>query len=76
MSFQLVCCEDTILREIAIPELKQRDIAQTYRLAMQSDECSTMDWTKINRAIMERWSQSGLIRIKKMAHSGKCFAEP
>lgn len=75
MTCKLVACEDTLLREIAMPEMKQRDVAQTYRLAMESDEAPTMNWGNVNRAIMERWSKSGLIQIKKMAHSGKCFKE-
>lgn len=74
MKAEMILCESTILDEIGMKESKQRDIAQTYRLAMESSECSTIDWGKVNRAIMERWSKSGLIRIKEMAHSGRCFA--
>lgn len=74
MRIVMVDCQATILREIAMPESKQRDIAQTYRLAMESDECRTIDWKVVNTAIIERWSVAGLKRIKEMAHSGKCFA--
>ncbi len=73
MRVMMVDCVNTMLREIAMPEMKQRDVAQTYALAMRSDEAGTMDWGAVNRAIIERWSKSGLIRIKTMAHSGKCF---
>lgn len=73
MSFQLIDCETTILREITMPEVKRKDIAQTYRLIMESGESSKVDWGKINRAIIERWSKSGLIWIKQQAHSGKAF---
>ena len=58
--FQLCCCEDTMLQEIADVRLHRQDIAQTYRLAMESDERSRMDWGKVNRAIIERWSVAGL----------------
>lgn len=70
----MVGCEETLLQEIACPELKQRDIAQSYHLAIRSDEARTMDWGRVNRAIIARWSVSGLERIKQMALSGRCFA--
>lgn len=72
--FELMDCENVLLREIACKQSHQRDIAQTYRLAMESSEAKSMNWGNVNRAIMERWSKSGLIRIKEMAHSGRCFA--
>lgn len=74
MRAQLIDCEATILREIATDEIRQRDVAQTYRLAMDSTDAATLNWAKINAAIVARWSKSGLIAIKKSAHSGKCFA--
>jgi len=37
-------CENTILREIAMPEMKRRDVAQTYRLAWESLERDKIDW--------------------------------
>ena len=74
MKSELVDCENTILREIAMPEITERDVAQTYRLIMESSEIDKVDWGKINAAIMGRWSKTALIRIKTSAHSGKCFA--
>ncbi len=71
MRISMCDCVNTILREIAMPEMKRRDVAQSYALAMQSSE--QVDWAAINKAIIERWSMSGLIWIKKQAHSGKCF---
>ena len=73
MKIELCCCEDTILTEIAHKEFKQRDIAKTYWFCLQSKE--KINWGKINRAIIDRWSVAGLDRIKKMAWSGKCFEE-
>ena len=73
MKIQLCDCENTILREIAMPEMKRRDVAQTYRLAMESSERDKIDWGKVNKAIMDRWSKSGLIWIKTQAWNGKCF---
>ena len=72
--FELVDCEATILREIADPQMHQRDVSQTYRLILESSECDRVDWAKVNGAIIARWSRSGLLRIKTQAWSGKCFA--
>lgn len=69
MQFILMLAEESLLIDIANKSLKQKDIALTYRLAMGSGE--RIDWGKVNRAIRERWSRSGLIRIKEMAHRGK-----
>ena len=67
MLMELMCCTDVLLGEIQNKELHQKDIAQTYRLALKSTEQT--DWGKVNRAIIQRWSVSGLARIKNMAWS-------
>ena len=71
MRIELADCEATLLREIADGTLRQRDIAQTYALALRSSE--PVDWRKVNHAIVARWSFSGLERIKTLAWSGRCF---
>lgn len=73
--FELCDCENTLLREIRDKAFKQKSIAMTYALAMRSSEMKDglIDWAKVNQAIIGRWSNSGLERIKKMAHSGSCF---
>jgi len=63
--FELENITKTILSEIAMPKLKQSDIAKTYALAITSDE--KIDWSEINQAIITRWSRSGLNRVKQMA---------
>jgi len=73
LTIELSNCESTLLSEIGIKQLHQRDIAQTYALAMASSECDSIDWAKVNRAIIERWSRSGLVRVKEMAWSGRCW---
>jgi hypothetical protein len=70
---ELACCESVILNEIA-QGCNQKQIAQTYALAMRSSWPT--DWAKVNKAIIERWSFAGLNRIKNMAWSGKCFDKP
>jgi len=72
MRIELGNCTNTLLAEIQTPELTRRDIAQTYRLAMQSSE--PVDWAAVNAAIIARWSLSALEYIKRMAWSGRCFA--
>jgi len=66
--FNLVCCTQTILHEIA-NKATQKDIALTYAMALKSQAqgADKPDWSKINHAILDRWSMSGLERIKKWA---------
>ena len=70
---ELANCEATLLQEIAITELKRKDIAKTYALAMRSSECDSIDWAKVNQAIVKRWSIYALDYIKRLAWSGKCW---
>lgn len=70
---ELAMCTQTLLDEIDNHEMKQIDIAQTYCLALRSSEKT--DWKKVNQAIINRWSISGLKYIKKLAWSGKCFTK-
>ena len=65
-TMELLCCEDTILNEIEHKECKRKDIALTYYFCMVSLE--DIDWGKVNRAILERWSRSGLKYIKEEAY--------
>jgi hypothetical protein len=60
-----------LLTEIGQTEMKQRDVAQTYHLAMKSSVPTR--WPEVNAAIIRRWSKGGLEQIKSMAHSGTCF---
>jgi hypothetical protein len=68
--FELDDPEGTIERELA-EGLPQREIAKTYALALRKQ--GDVDWPRINRAIIERWSRTGLERIKKLAWSGRAF---
>lgn len=70
-TFELVAPEQVIEGEIA-DGMTQKEIAKTYALAMRV-RSSPVDWARINNAIIDRWSRSGLERVKKLAHSGKCF---
>jgi hypothetical protein len=73
MNIELAGCEALLMEEIGNPKMKRRDVAQTYALTLMSSDRDTVDWPKVNHAIMERWSKSGLIWIKKQACSCKCF---
>ena len=69
-TMELLCCEFTILNEIQQKECKRKDIALTYYLCMVSSEnidSENIDWKKVNEAIINRWSFSGLEYIKNEA---------
>lgn len=71
MTLELTNCTNMLLDEISNKKFKQKDISQTYALSLRSS--FPTNWKKVNQAIINRWSKSGLDRIKKMAWSGKCF---
>jgi hypothetical protein len=56
--------ERVLLEEIAMPQMRQADIALTYALALDAGE---VDWSTVNLAIIDRWSVSGLEHVKAMA---------
>ena len=64
---ELACCEMVMLNEIAQPDTKQKSLALTYAMSIASSEAMSIDWKKVNNAIISRWSRSGLERIKKQA---------
>lgn len=69
--FVLCNCEETILSEIAAKGSTRRDVALTYRMALCSPERrSSIDWAKVNGAIIDRWSPSALQWIKREAWKG------
>lgn len=71
LRIELANCERMLLEEIADKRMKRRDVAQTYALAMKSSE--TVDWAKVNAAIIARWSKSALLWVKEQAWTGKAF---
>jgi hypothetical protein len=56
---------ETLLEEINVLKLTQEDVAITYALALRDRD--NVDWPRVNAAIVERWSLSGLKRIKRVA---------
>ena len=62
---QLMDCEAVLLSEIADKRMKRNDVAMTYAMALGSDE--QIDWARVNRAIIDRWSTSALVYIKERA---------
>ncbi len=58
---------DALLQVIASPKAKQSSIAAVYKLALFDDGT---DWSRVNAAIINRYSRSGLDRIKRMAWQG------
>ena len=68
-TMEIACVESVIENEIK-QGCNQRQIAQTYALAIRSSWPT--DWAKVNAMIVAKWPK-GLTRIKEMAWSGKCF---
>lgn len=68
-TIQIGCVEDVIENEIR-QGCNQRQIAQTYALAIRSSWPT--DWPRVNRAISAKWP-GRLEAIKRMAWSGACF---
>ena len=66
--FYMVHSTQTIMSEIE-QGFTQKDVAVSYGLALRSAAAGTdtPEWSVINRAILARWSMSGLERIKKRA---------
>ena len=65
---QMADFENTILREIAAPEMKRDDAALTYAFGLRNAaNGEKIDWPKVNAAIIARWSRSALIYIKERA---------
>lgn len=57
-----------IERECAQPEMRQKDVALTYALAMRDETEVPVDWKRANAAILARWPK-GLDRVKRLAWS-------
>lgn len=72
--FRVIDPVDMIMRELADKDFKQKDIALSYAILLrQRDEPEVATcWPKVNAAIIERWSMSGLKRVKKMASDILC----
>ena len=64
---ELANCENALLQEIGDKHFKRRDIAKTYWLAIRSSERDSINWAKVNQAIIARWSISALEWIKTQA---------
>lgn len=67
-------CENIILRELKFKQTTRKSIAKTIALALRSYE-DEIDWKKIGKACIEKWSPSGYEYILKLAWSGKCFKD-
>ena len=68
MRIEMVCCEDTLLDELAGGKaVTRRMVALTYAFAVCSSERASIDWSRVNKAIIERWSPHALEWIKREA---------
>lgn len=66
MSEQFYSCDNRLLREIANPHLKRRDVARTYRYALLSGEA--VDWETVHQSIIKRWSYFAVEWIRREAN--------
>lgn len=57
--------QQALLATIADPEATVVDAARAYRAMIGTR--GQFDWKDINEAIIDRWSMTGLIRIKNLA---------
>ena len=62
----------TIIRAID-NGLAKRAVAQKYATASKSGV--DIDWLAVNRRIIEEWGMAGLLEVKELAHSGRCWGE-
>jgi hypothetical protein len=76
MSFE-VDWQAQLLRECENRSILRRDVAQTYRCLLEQENRApgSVDWARINAAIIARWSKAALLWIKEAAWSGRCFKE-
>ena len=65
MKVELMFCEEIILQEIGNKESTRDNVAVTYAFCRTSRE--KVDFSKINIAIINRWSFSALKYIKSKA---------
>jgi hypothetical protein len=70
---ELACCEQVMLTEIARKGSTRRQVSQLYAMSLRSSERPTIDWAKVNAAIMAKWSRNALEWIKTNAWNGKCW---
>jgi hypothetical protein len=60
---------EAILAEIAKPEATRDSIAAVYQMGIieMNMHVDTVDWRRVNEAILQRYKASGLIYIKRLA---------
>ena len=60
--------EEAIIR--VLKSRNKQEAGERYRQVMLSINRGEVDWRALNEAIMERWSYSGLEKIKNIAWMG------
>ena len=60
-----LCYTTAILRAIACSSMKQKDLAVIYILLLTRNTRASVPL--INEKIIERWSEAGLLEIKRLA---------
>lgn len=65
MELELSTPIETVLNEINVLRLPQKEVAKTCAILIMSRK--ELDWTEINKAIVARWSKSARERVLGMA---------
>ena len=69
VTINLVCCTQVICNEVSNKEVRRKDVAFTYAMALKSSAqgADKPDWKTINEAILSRWEKRGLVAVKNRA---------
>lgn len=69
VTINLVCCTQVICNEVAHKEVRRKDVALTYAMAIKSfyQGADKPDWKQINEAIAAPWGERGLKAVKNRA---------
>ena len=67
VSMELADPQGQLFAEIRDPAFKVKDVTLTYAMALCSSYAPDLDWPRINRAIVYRWSVRTLDKIKRDA---------
>ena len=67
MSIDFAELENRIMATIENRKMTRREVAEVYALGVRLRAYNILDWRRVNTAIVERWSVSGLTWIKREA---------
>jgi hypothetical protein len=66
-TIELMDCERVLLDAIGDRKATRDTVASAYWMSLRSSYGRTVDWSKVNHAILARWSRAALEYIKTKA---------